>query len=221
MTGKIAEIFKSIQGEGPYQGETQVFVRLYGCNLACEFCDTKLESYEVLSVDDVLKEVLSLGPVHSVSITGGEPLMQSDFVKALAQALKERSYKTYLETNGVFFEPLKKVIDYIDIVSMDFKLPSATNHKDFWPEHSEFLKISCQKEVFVKAVIGLATQVGDIFETIKLIKAVRHDVLLVLQPQHPHEEALKTKLMFYKMLCQLHGLNVKILGQLHKKMGIR
>jgi len=221
MTGKIAEIFKSIQGEGPYQGETQVFVRLYGCNLACEFCDTKLESYETKSVDEVLKEVLSLGSVHSVSITGGEPLLQSDFVKALAQALKAHNYKTYLETNGVFFEPLKKVIDYIDIVSMDFKLPSATNHKDFWPEHSEFLKIACQKEVFVKAVIGPRTQIGDILETIRLIKAAKQGVLLVLQPQNPHEEALRPKLMFYKMLCQLHGLNVKILGQLHKQLGIK
>jgi 7-carboxy-7-deazaguanine synthase len=221
MVGKIAEIFKSIQGEGPYQGEIQVFVRLYGCNLACEFCDTKLESSEVMSVDDVLKEALSLGPVHSVSITGGEPLMQADFVRELSQKLQAKNRKVYLETNGALPDAFKKVIDFVDIVSMDFKLPSAAGGKALWREHGEFLKAACQKEVFVKAVIGPTTQVGDIFETIKLIKAVKHDVLLVLQPQHPHEEALKTKLMFYKMLCQLHGLNVRILGQLHKKMGIR
>ena len=221
MIGKIAEIFKSIQGEGPYQGVEQVFVRLYGCNLSCDFCDTKLDNYQEKASDDVLKEVLNFGEVHSIAITGGEQLMQADFVRELSQKLKANNRKVYLETNGVLPDALKKVIDFVDIVSMDFKLPSAAGGKERWCEHGEFLKIAAQKEVFVKVVITPVTQVGDIFETIKLIKEFKRDVLLVLQPQYPHEEVLKTKLMFYKMLCQLHGLNVKILSQLHKKIGIR
>jgi organic radical activating enzyme len=220
MTAEIAEIFKSIQGEGIYQGETQIFVRLYGCNLSCVYCDTKIEKYTQMSSDEVMAQVAALEPCRFVSITGGEPLVQAGFVRELAQKLKEKDYKVYLETNGVLFEELKKVIDFIDVVSMDFKLPSATQHKDTWSEHIEFLKISCQKEVYVKAVVAPQTQISDILEVIKALRGHK-DVPLVLQPQYPHEDTLKTKLAFYKMLCRLHGFDARIMIQLHKKLGLR
>lgn len=220
MTGKIAEIFKSIQGEGVYQGVTQIFVRLFGCNLSCAFCDTPLKDYQEKTGDAVLTDIVALGECHSVSLTGGEPLVQADFVGELAQKLKAKGYKTYLETNGVLFGELKKVIDFIDIISMDFKLPSATGEKELWREHREFLKIAAQKEVFVKVVVAPITQVGDIFETINALRDYKN-VPLILQPQYPHETVLGVKLAFYKMLCRLHGLNVKIMGQAHKKLGIK
>ena len=69
-------------------------------------------------------------------------------------------------------------------------------------------------------MIAPQTQIGDILDTIKAMRGHK-DVPLVLQPQHPHEDVLRTKLGFYKMLCRLHGLDVKILEQMHKKLGIR
>jgi len=220
MKGKVAEIFKSIQGEGPYQGETQIFVRLAGCNLSCAYCDTTTEKFEEMDSDVVLGQISLLGPCRTVSITGGEPLVQADFVRELAEKLKKLEYKVYLETNGVLCDELKKVIDFVDIISMDFKLPSATNRKEQWAEHADFLKISRQKEVYVKAVVAPVTQIGDIQEAIKTLRDHR-DILFVLQPQHPHENVLKGKLAFYKMLCRLHGINVRIMEQLHKKLGLR
>jgi len=88
MFAKIAEIFKSIQGEGIYQGESQVFVRFFGCNLNCQFCDTKLTSYRELTLDELLGQINSFSDYHSISLTGGEPLLQAYFLEKLAEQLK-------------------------------------------------------------------------------------------------------------------------------------
>ena len=221
MKAKIAEVFKSMQGEGIYQGVTQVFVRFYGCNLSCSFCDTKLDSYQEKTVDEILKQVLSYGQVHSVSITGGEPLMQTGFLESLFKALKKENIKIYLETNGVLYSELEKLIGLIDIIAMDFKLPTSTGDKDFWDSHKRFLEIAARKEVFIKAVVGEKTQVGDILQTIEIIKKIKPDTPLVLQPENPREHLLGTKLMFFKMLCKLHGVNAKVLIQKHKQLGVK
>ena len=84
---KISDIFKSIQGEGLYQGEEQLFVRLYGCNLQCKYCDTRLDYYEEKTVDELISLLDSdaFSGVQSVALTGGEPLLQPEFIKVLCQ----------------------------------------------------------------------------------------------------------------------------------------
>ena len=83
MKAKIADIFRSIQGEGIYQGVDQIFVRFFGCNLECGYCDTELLSYTEKTVDQTIREILNLGECHSVSLTGGEPLIQSCFLSGV------------------------------------------------------------------------------------------------------------------------------------------
>ena len=75
----IQEIFPTLQGEGPYTGHPSVFIRLGGCNLACEFCDTEFESYHNLSVEKIIEETSRLSKNDEgkivrklVVITGGE-----------------------------------------------------------------------------------------------------------------------------------------------------
>lgn len=221
MNGKITEIFKSIQGEGIYQGVEQIFVRLYGCNLKCIFCDTKIETYQEKTVEEVLESVLSLGAVHSISLTGGEPLLQLDFFKELAQKLKQRNFLVYLETNGILYKNLKTVIEYVDIISMDFKMPSSTDLKSYWNDHREFLAIASTKEVFIKAVIGKNTQLPDILAAIAIMKEINPYIYFVLQPQNPFEELLKDKLQSFKRTIEKHNIKVQIIEQLHKKLGIR
>jgi organic radical activating enzyme len=126
MKAKISEIFKSIQGEGVYQGTEQVFVRFFGCNVHCSFCDTRLNNYSEKTVEEVLKDILLLGECGAVSLTGGEPLIYADFIKILAAGLKASGKTIYLETNGILHENLKEVIDLTDVIAMDFKLPSST-----------------------------------------------------------------------------------------------
>ena len=96
---KINELFKSIQGEGPYTGHPAIFIRLAGCNLDCIFCDTDFEYRRQASVEAIVEEVkqLSGGKVKLVVITGGEPFLQDlrDLIYFLA-----KDFIVQIETNG-------------------------------------------------------------------------------------------------------------------------
>jgi 7-carboxy-7-deazaguanine synthase len=76
----ISEIFFSIQGESTYTGLPCIFVRLAGCNLRCNYCDTNYsyKSEITLSINDIITKVKEYDPVKLVEITGGEPLMQPE-----------------------------------------------------------------------------------------------------------------------------------------------
>jgi len=221
MNGQIAEVFKSIQGEGLYQGVGQVFVRFFGCNLKCNFCDTKLDYCDKKTVFELVDEINSFNDYHSLSITGGEPLLQIDFLKDLLKLIKKQKQKVYLETNGTLPENLSEVIDYIDIIAMDFKLPSSTGLEPFWDKHQEFLGIAQEKETFIKAVIGTTTIVEDIYRTIKIIKDAERKTTLVLQPQNPLETTIKAKLEGFAQLCREEGLEAKVIPQMHKRSGLK
>ena len=150
IKGKIAEVYKSVQGEGIYLGEKQIFVRSFGCNLNCRFCDTKLDSFREYEPQELFKEIKLHQDNHrSVSFTGGEPLLQKDFLKEILKLTQKCGLRNYLETNGTLPDELKEVIDYVDIVAMDLKLPSSTGLCGFWGEHRRFLELASRKEVFL------------------------------------------------------------------------
>ncbi len=103
MNAKILEIFHSIQGEGKYVGVPQVFVRFFECNMHCVWCDTPASigdgkrEYKELGLKDALAQVNALYEnAYSVSITGGEPLLQKDFLKRFCHALRQEGKKIYL-----------------------------------------------------------------------------------------------------------------------------
>ena len=221
MKAKVSEVFKSIQGEGPYQGRPQVFVRFFGCNLKCRFCDTQLISHEVKTISDLLEDICKYSNYHSVSLTGGEPLLQLGFLKELVVSLKKKSINTYLETNGILADNLLEIIDNIDIIAMDFKLPSSTGMGGFWLEHKEFLKIARKTNVFIKAVITAETVKEDILKAAQIIKEASADTLFVLQPQNPYEDELAEKLRSFSYVCANEGLRFKVMAQMHKVLGIK
>ena len=97
---QLAEIFYSIQGEGAYAGTPAVFVRLAGCNLACDFCDTDYSLKFLASVDEVVARVRAAGgSCPMVVLTGGEPLAQSE-ATALIDALRSDGRRVHVESNG-------------------------------------------------------------------------------------------------------------------------
>ena len=97
---QLAEIFYSIQGEGEFTGTPAVFVRLAGCNLSCDFCDTDYSLKFFASVDDVVAKVRELGKdCPMVVLTGGEPLAQSEAVD-LIEALRRDGRRVHIESNG-------------------------------------------------------------------------------------------------------------------------
>lgn len=159
---------------------------------------------------------------HSVSLTGGEPLLRTAFIKELVPLLKGARHGIYLETNGTLPKELAKVIDLIDIVGMDFKLPSVSGLPPFWEEHKEFLKIASQKAVFVKVVAGADTTTAEIEAAASLIKEISAGAAMVIQPVSP---AGGVRGAAPERLLELQGqalnilTDVRVIPQTHKIMG--
>lgn len=96
---QVVEVWKTIQGEGPYVGERAVFIRLAGCNLKCTLCDTDYTSVRDVSlVETLILRVNTLCPNGLVVITGGEPFRQN--LSSLVYELIYQNYKVQIETNG-------------------------------------------------------------------------------------------------------------------------
>lgn len=203
MDTNLIEVFSSTQGEGPYLGFRQVFLRFAGCNLACAYCDTAHDPTSHFRMETVpgsaeftyfqnpgtvhqLAElIIAYESVHSISLTGGEPLLHTDFISSLIEALNNPKYKIYLETNGSLPKELRKLISAVDIISMDMKIPSTSECGDMWAIHREFLKIGSQKEIFIKIVVSSATSEEEIIKTCNIIKEVDPGIPLILQPVTP------------------------------------
>lgn len=223
---KISEIFLSLQGEGMYVGVPQLFIRFYGCNLSCVFCDTNPDSFRTFTPDALMSKILEhKKPYHSLSLTGGEPLCQADFIKVFLNEYR-RFYRkqVYLETNGVLYRELPKVINGVDIVAMDFKLPSSTRGPAFWAEHERFLEIAVAKETFVKAVITHKTDPNDIMKMVKIVKKIGSDIPIILQPvtaSSDSEKASDKSLELFADMLKRSANRVEIIPQLHKMMGFK
>ena len=136
---RVAEIFYSIQGEGPAMGRPATFVRLAGCNLECEGCDTHLKHWEDLSLETVLSRVKA----SRVVITGGEPTMQMDELCHLIDLLYRDGIEVHIETNGT--NPLaEETLRQLCLAVVSPKLGSDS-HLTHW---------SGQENVHFKFVIG-------------------------------------------------------------------
>jgi organic radical activating enzyme len=228
---EITDIFSSVQGEGIFAGARQIFIRFKKCNMACEFCDTLNEGpVKEYSPTALIHEVKTLndsrGAHHSVSLTGGEPLVYTEFLKSFLPLLKKNGFKTYLETNGTLFNELEDVIDFINIVAMDFKLPSSTGHRAYWKEHLEFLKIASRVKVFVKAVVTIDTKKDDIEEAVKLIRAVNKKIPFIIQPASPTKNFDKKVcpnrlLEFIDIALKNEVENSRVIPQIHKTLGLK
>ncbi|MBX7168503.1 MAG: 7-carboxy-7-deazaguanine synthase QueE [Pirellulales bacterium] len=120
---RIAEIFRSLQGEGQWAGSDSVFVRTSGCNLRCGFCDTPYTSWEPegddLAFEEILSRALELDAQHVV-ITGGEPMLHAELVP-LTAALRTAGRVITIETAGTLDLPVT-----CDLMSISPKLSNST-----------------------------------------------------------------------------------------------
>lgn len=229
MQAKILEIFSSIQGEGKYAGAKQVFVRFFECNMHCVWCDTPhsigdtTRRYKEYSLKELIKEVelLSRG-CHSVSLTGGEPLLQKGFIKEFLSHIKRMKLLSYLDTNGTLPQALKDIVEDVDIIAMDLKLPTSTKQKAFWKEHEQFLKIALKKDVFIKAVISSDTKEKDILKARELVRHIDPHLLFILQPNFFEiKNGAIQRCLEFQNICAKELKNVRIMPQVHKFMKLR
>ena len=239
----LVEVFSSIQGEGLFVGCRQVFVRLAGCNISCQYCDTResfvapararietdpgrrsfIEVANPLAVSDLVGYVASLcrSPHHSISVTGGEPLLYPQVIKALAP-LRKTGVKLYLETNGTLPLALQSVINVVDIVSLDFKLPSIMGGKEYWQEHAAFLRIAAARTAFVKVVISGETTQAEIDRAIAMIASVDRQIPLIFQPVtavNGVQSVDPSKALFWQEQALRQLQDVRVIPQTHKIMG--
>lgn len=137
---RVNEIFYSIQGEGRFTGTPSVFIRLSGCNLRCEFCDTEHQPYKDLTEDEIMQEIAKY-PAKHIVITGGEPLLQlkGSFIEKLHRADKF----VQIETNGT--RPLDEFhLTRIDWITCSPKFEFCPN-ADIKLNHIDELKVVVKK----------------------------------------------------------------------------
>ena len=229
VKGNVIEVFGSVQGEGKYAGVQQVFVRLAGCNLNCVWCDSshardpKASGAQEKDPLEVWAEIeQNWRGSHSVSFTGGEPLLQTEFLKEIMAILKVYKTRVYLETNGTLPDALKEVIDDVDIVSMDIKLPSSTGCAGYWDEHVEFLRVAWGKDVFIKTVISSGTTMEDMVRAVEMISKGDPAIPLFLQPNYfDNNSGVIHKCREFQQYALNYLSDVRVIPQIHKFLNIR
>ena len=231
LEAPIVEIFSSIQGEGLLVGRRQIFVRFAGCNLDCNYCDTEdsksVKNGELKSVDYAVDRInnLKTEDLHSISFTGGEPLLYADFIREVIDRIDTPSF---LETNGTFPNEIKK-LDNLDYVSLDIKLPEHFdgdyNNKIFDREIESVnillensIKVYCKIVLFPESSLdyieGLALRISNEINDKDLVS-------VVIQPVSPISRWKNSKDLLFKF-SQAIGkyMDVLTIPQLHKFLEI-
>ena len=201
---KIAEIFRSLQGEGKNQGKICLFIRLAGCNLHCRWCDTDFarSGGTEMSLDTVLEHVWRLNPSY-VCITGGEPLLQTGDLEPLLASLHHRGTAIDIETNGTL--DFSRLQPYASIC-MDVKCPSSGEQSNV------ALLDSLREEDSVKFVVSDENDcryANDIIATCQMPREVFFSPVFGCD---------------YKPIIQfilVNNLPVRFQVQLHKLIGVK
>jgi len=244
--GNVSEVFVSFQGEGLHAGRRQLFVRLGGCPLRCRYCDTPeslvpAAECRVLGPDglerrpnpfspaalDALVTTLArvAPPLHAIAVTGGEPLLQADFLAAWLPA-RSTALPVLLETAGILPARLRRVLPWVAIVSLDLKCPSNTGERARWDEHEECLAaaVAAGRDVYVKMPVDETTSADDVVHGAALVARLAPGAPLFLTPiTEPDNGGLTVTPAaldhFHALASRLHP-DVRILPQLHKVLGI-
>jgi organic radical activating enzyme len=237
--GHLLELFTASQGEGVLTGTPMLFLRLSGCKVGCNFCDTR-DSWSFSPIGWLRRKGEGLdegaepfqnpvtpgqvldwagefpGPAW-VSLTGGEPLEQPDFALALARGLKSRGLKVYLETAGLHPAALEPLKPHLDFISMDWKLPSSSGLPSAETAHRAFLRAMGALPGQVKAVPSSATPPGEVEAAARAVSELRADLPFILQPMT--EDPPRTAPLSAAASRWLQ--DVRVLGQAHRRLTAR
>jgi len=195
------ESFYTLQGEGYHQGKAAYFIRLGGCDVGCVWCDVKESwdadihpKYSIEQIVDMALKAVPEGKEKIAVITGGEPLMHE--LSALTQALKQKGFKTHIETSGA--HQLSGTWDWICLSPKKFKAPL----EEILPFANELKVVVFHKSDFEWAE-SFAQQVSS-------------DCQLYLQPEWERKEVIMPLIIDYVQQHPKWRLSL----QVHKYIGV-
>ena len=256
-TARVVEVFSSIQGEAELVGVRQIFLRFFGCNLRCGWCDSpetltapkgpllpgRVEQtpgrgdFRPLAnpspLEAVLDAVLHLHrvPHHSVSLTGGEPLLHARFLVELLPELRRTGLRSYLETNGLLPDHLARVVDLLDWIAMDLKPPSCTYDPcpDWLERHREFLRVAGPgragaPRTFLKLIVSADADEAELRAAFALAAKEAPAASLTLQPVTPTPAVPSAptmgQMLRWHEIASGYVREVRLIPQLHKLMDV-
>jgi organic radical activating enzyme len=201
---KVVEIFPTLQGEGPFAGHAAVFIRLGGCNLACDFCDTEFENFREIPLNAILAEInVKAGGMRDlVVITGGEPLRQN--IAPLCDGLLKQGLRVQIETNGTLWRELPSGVHIVCS-------PKATDGK-YHPLRADLLART-------NALKFIIARDDPSYRNVAEVGQSQYNIPVYVQPMDEYDtnkNAANTKRA--AELAQAHGYRLSL--QMHKMLGI-
>jgi 7-carboxy-7-deazaguanine synthase len=248
VTVAVDEIFFSLQGEGLELGRPHLFLRLGGCPLRCDYCDTP-RSWKVQAQVEIhgragtrqIDNSVSSSTLHQMlhgvleehgasahntmlSVTGGEPLLQADFLKAW---LPHWPGRVLLETAGVYADRLAALLPEIDLLSLDWKLPSNLEQGQHLVEAEACLRaaVAANTPTQLKIVVDESTPDDELAQALRGAAAIAPEMTVLLQPvthipggpRPPAAERLLEWVLAYQEL----PLDMRVMPQMHPLLGLR
>ncbi len=242
VDGYVHEVFRSIQGEGPYVGVLQAFVRFSGCSTRCRYCDSDdarlrvaecavsgVEGTERLPnpvrIEDLFSVVRALSDApgfHSMSVTGGEPLEQPEFLAGLLKRCRRDGIPVYLETNGLHEEAARGVAELVDYVSLDLKLPSLCPDASL-EIYRRVLPLFEGTLLFCKAVVAEGFSMDELVEAARIVGEYDRGTTFVIQPATPVPgcgAVAAGDLLACHAKVSAHLDDVRVIPQCHRLLGM-
>ena len=231
MKAPVIEIFSSFQGEGLLIGERQIFVRFAGCNLNCNYCDTndsKSESSgKLMTPNEVSEEIRKIitPDCKTISFTGGEPSLYPEFINEVSKIF---NLSIMLETNGTLPDNID-LIDDLDIVSLDIKLPEHFNEEfdeSIFINEIKSLNLLIAKSinVYCKVVILPSTKIKSFKEVVEKLSqniSNKSNLKIIIQPSSPLEDwrDINFRLFSFSEIVGQY-FEVSTIPQIHKILDI-
>lgn len=201
VSGRVAEVFHSIQGEGISAGAPAVFVRLQGCSVGCVWCDTRYSwdprAGREVELDALVAAVLEPGCARVV-VTGGEPL-ESPLFAPLVTALAFRGLAVEVETSGVLEPPVDPGPVQWNI-SVKLASSGVAGHRRINPAAIRAFR---ERDAWWKFVVAGEGDLGEVLELAGRFALPRERILL--QPEAMRREELISRAPWVVEACKRHG----------------
>jgi 7-carboxy-7-deazaguanine synthase len=209
---KIAEVYRSVQGEGLLTGVPSVFVRASGCNLRCWFCDTPYASWRPegrdMPVDEIVAQVEEWDTKHVV-ITGGEPMLFAELIP-LCDSLQRIGRHVTIESAGTLYLPVA-----CDLLSLSPKLAGSAPPPEMdarWHRrhHRErhrpeiVRRLIREHQYQVKFVIDAPADLEEVSRYQEELPEIARERVL-LMPQGTDQETLDSRSRWLRPFCESHG----------------